>query len=96
MASDISRGNADSERSQDARPASLLWRKLGIGNAFTKRKRIRRRKLIDDSPWSGYQTLLIGTALTIVVDGLDNQLLPNAVPALIREWVSSALISRPR
>ena len=44
-------------------------------------------KLIDDSPWSGYQTLLIvGTALTIVVDGLDNQLLPNAVPALIREW----------
>ena len=44
-------------------------------------------KLIDAGPWSGYQKLLIfGTALTIVVDGLDNQLLPNAVPTLIREW----------
>jgi AAHS family 4-hydroxybenzoate transporter-like MFS transporter len=44
-------------------------------------------KLIDDSAWTRYQTLLIvGTALTIVVDGLDNQLLPNAIPALIREW----------
>ena len=30
--------------------------------------------------------LIFGTALTIVVDGLDNQLLPNAIPALIREW----------
>jgi AAHS family 4-hydroxybenzoate transporter-like MFS transporter len=44
-------------------------------------------RLIDDGPWSTYQKLLIfGTALTIVVDGLDNQLLPNAIPALIREW----------
>jgi AAHS family 4-hydroxybenzoate transporter-like MFS transporter len=44
-------------------------------------------RLIDEGPWSTYQKLLIfGTALTIVVDGLDNQLLPNAVPALIREW----------
>jgi AAHS family 4-hydroxybenzoate transporter-like MFS transporter len=44
-------------------------------------------RLIDDGPWSTYQKLLIlGTALAIVVDGIDNQLLPNAVPALIREW----------
>jgi AAHS family 4-hydroxybenzoate transporter-like MFS transporter len=44
-------------------------------------------RLIDEGPWSTYQKLLIfGTALTIVVDGLDNQLLPNVVPALIREW----------
>ena len=44
-------------------------------------------RLIDEGPWSTYQKLLIlGTALAIVVDGLDNQLLPNAVPALIREW----------
>ena len=44
-------------------------------------------RLIDEGQWSSYQKLLIlGTALTIVVDGLDNQLLPNAVPALIREW----------
>ena len=44
-------------------------------------------QLLDEGPWSTYQKLLIfGTALTIVVDGLDNQLLPNAVPSLIREW----------
>ena len=34
-----------------------------------------------------YQKLLIlATALTIVLDGVDNQLLPNAVPTLIQEW----------
>jgi AAHS family 4-hydroxybenzoate transporter-like MFS transporter len=44
-------------------------------------------RLIDEGPWSTYQKLLIfSTALTIIVDGLDNQLLPNAVPALIAEW----------
>src|SRR5262245_17646429 len=44
-------------------------------------------RLIDEGAWSTYQKLLIfGTAMTIIVDGLDNQLLPNAVPALIREW----------
>lgn len=44
-------------------------------------------RLIDEGRWSTYQKLLVlGTALTIVVDGLDNQLLPNAVPSLIREW----------
>jgi len=44
-------------------------------------------RLIDEGSWSGYQKLLVvATALAIVVDGLDNQLLPNAVPALIREW----------
>ena len=43
--------------------------------------------LLDRSTWSGYQKFLIfATALTIVLDGVDNQLLPNAVPALIREW----------
>lgn len=44
-------------------------------------------RLIDEGAWSPYQKLLVaGTAIAIVVDGLDNQLLPNAVPALIREW----------
>jgi len=43
--------------------------------------------VIDDGPWTGYQKLLIvGTALTIILDGVDNQLLPNAVPRLITEW----------
>jgi AAHS family 4-hydroxybenzoate transporter-like MFS transporter len=42
---------------------------------------------IDEGQWTGYQKLLIfGTALTIILDGVDNQLLPNAVPTLIREW----------
>src|SRR5688572_15324786 len=42
---------------------------------------------IDEGRWTGYQKLLIfGTALTIILDGVDNQLLPNAVPTLIVEW----------
>src|SRR5262245_48045680 len=47
--------------------------------------------LLDEGHWSGYQKLLVlGTGLAIVLDGLDNQLLPNAVPALVQEW------ARPR
>jgi AAHS family 4-hydroxybenzoate transporter-like MFS transporter len=43
--------------------------------------------VFDDGQWSGYQKLLVFcTALTIVLDGLDNQLLPPAIPALMREW----------
>lgn len=43
--------------------------------------------VLDESRWTGYQKLLIfGTALTIILDGVDNQLLPNAVPTLINEW----------
>src|SRR2546428_12604731 len=43
--------------------------------------------ILDEAPWSGYQKLLVvGTALTIVLDGLDNQLLAAAVPAMMREW----------
>jgi AAHS family 4-hydroxybenzoate transporter-like MFS transporter len=42
---------------------------------------------IDEGRWTGYQKLLIlGTALTIVLDGVDNQLLPNTIPTLIKEW----------
>src|SRR3954470_7478762 len=44
-------------------------------------------RLLDEGRRSGYQTLLIvATALTIILDGVDNQLLPNAIPALIKEW----------
>ena len=43
--------------------------------------------LLDNGRWTTYQKLLIfATALTIVLDGVDNQLLPNAVPTLIQEW----------
>jgi AAHS family 4-hydroxybenzoate transporter-like MFS transporter len=44
-------------------------------------------ELLDRGRWSRYQKFLIfATALTIVLDGVDNQLLPNAVPTLIEEW----------
>ena len=43
--------------------------------------------VLDEGRWSGYQKLLIfGTALTIILDGVDNQLLPNAVPFIAPEW----------
>src|SRR5258706_680156 len=42
---------------------------------------------LDDAQWSGYQKLLVfATAMTIILDGLDNQLLGAALPALMREW----------
>jgi AAHS family 4-hydroxybenzoate transporter-like MFS transporter len=44
-------------------------------------------QVLDEGRWTGYQKLLIvGTALTIVLDGVDNQLLPNSIPTLIQEW----------
>lgn len=44
-------------------------------------------RILDEGEWSGYQKLLVvATALTIILDGLDNQLLAAAVPALMREW----------
>jgi MFS transporter, AAHS family, 4-hydroxybenzoate transporter len=43
--------------------------------------------LLDEGRWSTYQKLLVaGTALAIILDGLDNQVLGAAVPALMREW----------
>ena len=43
--------------------------------------------VLDEGRWSGYQKLLIlGTALTIILDGIDNQLLGNAIPSMMKEW----------
>lgn len=43
--------------------------------------------LLDEGRWSAYQKLLVlATALAIILDGFDNQLLGAAVPALMREW----------
>src|SRR4029450_5872481 len=43
--------------------------------------------VIDDGRFSRYQQLIVAaTALMIVLDGLDNQLLPNAIPSMMREW----------
>ncbi len=44
---------------------------------------------LDDGQWGGYQKLLVfATALTIVLDGLDNQLL-GAGDSLAHEGVES-------
>jgi AAHS family 4-hydroxybenzoate transporter-like MFS transporter len=43
--------------------------------------------LIDEGRWISHHTLLIaGTMLAILLDGMDNQLLGNAIPALMRDW----------
>ncbi len=43
--------------------------------------------ILDEGQWSGYQKLLVGaTALTIILDGLDNQIIGVAIPAMMREW----------
>jgi len=44
-------------------------------------------RLLDESPWRPYHTVLIVlTALTIVFDGIDNQLLGIVMPTVMREW----------
>jgi AAHS family 4-hydroxybenzoate transporter-like MFS transporter len=43
--------------------------------------------VLDEGRWSRVQKLLIaGPALAIILDGMDNQLLGNVIPALMREW----------
>jgi len=43
--------------------------------------------VLDEGRWTGYQKLLVlGAALAIILDGVDNQLLPNAIPDLMRDW----------
>ena len=43
--------------------------------------------LLDDGPWTGYQKwLVLLTAVTIVFDGVDNQLLGVSIPTIMKEW----------
>jgi AAHS family 4-hydroxybenzoate transporter-like MFS transporter len=50
-------------------------------------KTIEVGPLLDESRWSGYQKLLIfGTALTIILDGVDNQLMGPTIPSLMQAW----------
>ena len=43
--------------------------------------------LLDDGRWTGYQKwLVLLTALTIVFDGVDNQLLGVSIPTIMKEW----------
>jgi MFS transporter, AAHS family, 4-hydroxybenzoate transporter len=44
-------------------------------------------QILDEGEWSGRQKFFVLlTALTIVFDGVDNQLLGISVPAIMREW----------
>lgn len=44
-------------------------------------------RLLDEGNWGGYQKwLILLTALTIVFDGIDNQLLGVAIPTIMQEW----------
>jgi AAHS family 4-hydroxybenzoate transporter-like MFS transporter len=44
-------------------------------------------QILDASGWSAFQKLVVVlTALTIIIDGIDNQLLGIAIPAIVRDW----------
>lgn len=50
-------------------------------------KPIEIGRLIDEGRWTGYQKWLVFlTALTIVFDGIDNQLLGIVIPVVMKEW----------
>jgi MFS transporter, AAHS family, 4-hydroxybenzoate transporter len=50
--------------------------------------------LIDGGRWSGYQRWLVFlTALTIIFDGIDNQLMGVTMPTIMREWSASSAAS---
>jgi MFS transporter, AAHS family, 4-hydroxybenzoate transporter len=44
-------------------------------------------RLLDEGRWTRYQQRLVAlTALAIIFDGADNQLLGTAIPAIMRDW----------
>jgi AAHS family 4-hydroxybenzoate transporter-like MFS transporter len=44
-------------------------------------------RVLDEGHWGGYQRWLVFlTALTIILDGFDNQLLGIALPAIVQDW----------
>ena len=51
---------------------------------------------LDEGRWTAYQKLLVAlSAVTIVFDGIDNQLLGVAIPSLMREWAASRAAFAP-
>jgi MFS transporter, AAHS family, 4-hydroxybenzoate transporter len=53
-------------------------------------------RLLDEGRWSGYQQgLVLLTALTIIFDGADNQLLGTALPLIMREWSVARAVFAP-
>jgi AAHS family 4-hydroxybenzoate transporter-like MFS transporter len=54
---------------------------------MSQRQTVDVGQLLDEGQWSNRQKLFVLlTALTIVFDGVDNQLLGIAVPAMMRDW----------
>src|SRR5260221_7401190 len=50
-------------------------------------KAVNVGSVLDDGDWGGYQKALVAAAaLAIVFDGLDNQVLSGALPAIMRDW----------
>ena len=44
-------------------------------------------KLLDEGRWTAYQRFLVLlTALAIIFDGVDNQVLAISIPSIMREW----------
>lgn len=53
-------------------------------------------ELLDHRPWVGYQKwLILLTAITIIFDGIDNQLLGVAVPTIVSEWSTTRAAFAP-
>jgi AAHS family 4-hydroxybenzoate transporter-like MFS transporter len=51
---------------------------------------------LDEGRWTPYQKLLVAlSAVTIIFDGIDNQLLGVAIPSLMREWAASRAAFAP-
>jgi AAHS family 4-hydroxybenzoate transporter-like MFS transporter len=51
---------------------------------------------LDEGRWTSHQKLLVAlSAVTIVFDGIDNQLLGIAIPSLMREWGASRAAFAP-
>jgi MFS transporter, AAHS family, 4-hydroxybenzoate transporter len=54
-------------------------------------------RLLNEDTWGPYQRWLVFlTALTIVFDGIDNQLLGIVIPTLMREWAVPRSAFAPR
>ena len=61
-----------------------------------RRETVDVGRLIDERPWNRYQQgLVLLAALTIVFDGIDNQLLGVSIPAIMREWAASRAAFAP-
>src|SRR6476660_6605778 len=56
-------------------------------SAFSNSEPVDVGRVLNDAPLHAYQRwVVLLTALTIVVDGIDNQLLGIVIPTLMREW----------